>query len=145
MKNLRVIMLLVLSFALLVSVSTGYTASPPQGPEETLKKRVEGLMGARIQGNWAEVYDFYDSAFRETISREDFDNHPRNMLFKSFRIEEIEILPSGEEATVKVRMDFSARGYDFKDAPENQQWIKQEGQWFLKVRPRKNPFAPAKK
>jgi hypothetical protein len=122
-------------------------ASLPQkiSKEEALRNRVNALMQAKIDGKWDIVYDLYDSSYRKTLSREQFASRSRAMLFKNFSIETIEILPSGTEAKVKVRTDISMKGFDFKGAPENQNWIEENGKWFMKVKPQINPFAPRKK
>ena len=113
---------------------------PSQREEVSLKKRVEALMQAKIDGRWDLVYDFYDTSFRKTTSRESFSRRTRKMLFKAYLIEEIAVLPSANEANVKVKVDILLQGFDFKGAPENQCWIKKKGDWFLKINPQKNPF-----
>ena len=42
------------------------------------------------------------------------------------------MLPSGDQATVKVRIDISFMGYNFKGAPQTQNWVKEKGEWFVK-------------
>lgn len=139
MKNRRIFLALLPFLALTFSIGCAFF--PPQRPEESLQKRVEGLMQAKIDGKWDVVYTFYDASFRNAVSKENFANRTRNLRFKGFKIEEIEMLPSSKEARVKVGMDISLQGFDFKDAPKNQHWIKEEGKWFLKVQPsRDNPF-----
>jgi len=129
--------------SLVVILAIGCASFPQQiSKEESLRKRIDTLMQAKINGKWDIVYDHYDSSYRKTLPREQFANRSRSMQFKNFSIETIEILPSGKEAKVKVKSDISLQGFDFKGAPENQQWIEENGQWFLKVKPQKNPFAP---
>ena len=53
------------------------------------------------------------------------------MNFKAFSIEEIKVLPSGDQATVKVRMDFPYMGYTFKGVSQMQTWVKEKGEWFV--------------
>ncbi len=136
----RLTFLTLLPFLALI-LSIGCAHCPPQSQEESLQKRVEGLMQAKIDGKWDVVYTFYDASFRNAVARENFAQKTKNISFKAFRIEKIEILSSGKEARVKVATDISFQGFDFKDAPKNQHWIKEKGKWFLKVTPSSdNPF-----
>jgi hypothetical protein len=51
------------------------------------------------------------------------------------------MLPSGEQATVKVRTDISFMGYDFKGAPQTQNLVKERGEWFFsEPQSRTTPF-----
>ena len=136
-----------LSPLILVFILAIGCASFPQkiSKEESLRKRVNALIQAKIDRRWDIVYDLYDSSYKKTLSREQFANRLRTMQFKNFSIETIEILPSGREAEVKLKVDISMKGFDFKDAPEKQHWIEEKGNWFMKVMPQINPFAPKKK
>ena len=59
------------------------------------------------------------------MERESYVNRTRNLSYKGFGIEEITMLPSGDKATVKVKIDISFMGYDFKGAPQKQDWVKE--------------------
>jgi hypothetical protein len=143
MTNHRIFLVLLTFFTLIFSV--GCALLPSQTPEEYLQKRVEGLMQAKINGTWDVVYSFYDSSFRKGVSLDKFSSIPRDIDFKNFTIENIEMLPSKREATAKVKVDISVKGFTFKGAPENQLWIKEGRQWYLKARPgTQHPFAPSK-
>ena len=113
--------------------------------QETLEERVNHFMQAQVDKKWDSAYSFFDSSFREKLSRESYVHRSRKMFYKGFGIEPITLLPSGEEATVKVTIDISFRGYDFKKAPQTQIWVKEKGEWFVKSEPSNNPFAPREK
>ena len=66
------------------------------------------------------------------MTRESYVNRTRKLSYKGFKIEEITVLPSGDQATVKVRIDISYMGYNFKGAPQTQNWVKEKGEWFVK-------------
>jgi hypothetical protein len=55
------------------------------------------------------------------------------MDITAYKIESIEILPSGNEATVQVKQNISIKVFDFKDQAEKQQWVKEGFSWYLKV------------
>ena len=129
---------------LMVLLSVGCAALPTT-KQETLEERVHQFMQAQIDKKWDSVYSFFDSSFREKVSRESYVHQTRKMSYKGFGIESITMLPSGEQATVKVRIDISFRGYDFKRAPQTQNWVKEKGGWFVKSEPSKNPFSPREK
>lgn len=115
-----------------------------QSQDELLRKRVEELMQAKADGKWDVVHGLYDANFRKSVSESSFANQPRKMRFKSFTIEKLEILPSGTEAVVEVKSNVEMQGFEFKGAVNKQHWIKEGEQWFQKVKPRANPFAPTK-
>jgi hypothetical protein len=136
--------LLAAGCCLMLILSAGCAAlSPITTKQETLEERVNNYMQAQIDGKWDRAYTFFDSSSRERIARESYVHRPRNLSFKGFRIEEITTPPSGDEATVKVRIDISIMGYDFKGGPQTQRWVKERGEWFFsEPASRKNPFAP---
>ena len=124
-------------------LSAGCAAlSPITAKQETLDERVKNYMQAQIDGKWDRAYSFFDSSSRETVSRESYVSRTRKLSYKGFGIEEIKTLPSGDQATVKVRIDISFMGYDFKGAPQTQNWVKERGEWFVKseTQSRKTPF-----
>lgn len=113
--------------------------------QETLEERVAQYMQAQVDGKWDDAYSFFDSSSREKITRERYVNRPRNMLCKGFAIEEIALLPSADQATVKVRIDLSFMGYEFKRAPQKQDWVKENGAWFVKAQTQAPPFPKQEK
>jgi hypothetical protein len=129
-------------------LSAGCTALfPITAKQETLEERVKNYMQAQIDGKRDRAYSFFDSSSRERISRESYVNRTGKLSYKGFAIEEITMLPSGDQATVKVRIEISFMGYDFNRAPQTQNWVKERGEWFLKSEPRsrKNPFTTQEK
>ena len=142
MKSNRRTLLAAVCFLMLI-LSAGCAAlSPITAKQETLEERVKNYMQAQIDGKWHRAYSFFDSSSREKVARESYVNHTRNLSYKGFATEEIKMLPSGDQATVKVRIDISFMGYDFKGAPQTQNWVKERGEWFLKseLQSRKTPF-----
>jgi hypothetical protein len=111
------------------------TLSSLDTKQGTLDERVKNFMQAQVDGKWDYAYSFFDSSSREKVSRENYvANYARQNKhsYKGFVIEEITVLPSGEKATVKVRIDISFMGYVFPGAPQTQNWVKENGGWFLK-------------
>ena len=128
---------------LMLILSAGCAAlSPLTAKQETLEERVKNYMQAQIDGKWDRAWSFFDSSSRERITRESYVNRPRKLSFKGFAIEETTMLPLGDQATVKVRIDISFMGFDFKRAPQKQSWVKESGAWFVKSEPssQKTPF-----
>jgi hypothetical protein len=136
-------MLLAAACCLTVIVFAGCASlSPTPATQETLEERVRQYMQAQIDGNWDLAYSFYDSSSRREIRRESYISRPRKLSYKGFEIEEITGLPSGDQATVKVKIDLLYMGYNFKGAPQTQEWVKEKGAWFVNSRSqsRKTPF-----
>jgi hypothetical protein len=113
--------------------------------QETLEERVKNYMQAQIDGKWDQSYSFLHSSYREKVSKENYVQQDRKLSYKGFAIEEITMLPSGDEATVKVRIDLSFMGYVFPRAPQTQNWAKENGGWFLKWSEKTAPFPPQQK
>jgi len=99
--------------------------------QETLEERVKNYMQAQIDGKWDHAYSFFDSSSREKVSRENYLHQFGKPSYKGFAIEEITMFPSGDQATVKVRIDLLVMGYVFPLVP-TQNWVKENGGWFLK-------------
>ncbi|MHB9098047.1 MAG: nuclear transport factor 2 family protein [Syntrophales bacterium] len=119
--------------------------SPKTAKEESLalEERVKNYMQAQIDRKWDRAYTFFDSSSREKVARESYVYRPRKVNFKAYTIEEIKVLPSGDQATVRVRMDIPYRGYTFKGVSYMQNWVKENGEWFVESGPAqsgKNPF-----
>jgi hypothetical protein len=110
--------------------------------KESLEERVQNYMQAQIEKKWDRAYTFFGSSARARITRESYVNRPRRAPYKGFVIDEIKVLPSGNQATVKVRIDVSYRGYNFEAMSQMQDWVKERGEWFVEPEPpsQKNPF-----
>ena len=132
---------------MIMILSAGCAALSPLAQQETLEERVTNYMQAQIDGKWDIAYSFFDPSSREKVSREGYVHQTRKLSYKGFTIEEVTILPSGDQATVMVRIDISFMGYVFPRAPQKQNWVRERGAWFLKFRPpsRKTPFSQREK
>jgi hypothetical protein len=129
---------------ILMAGCAGLSSLTPK--QETLEERVKNYMQAQIDGKWDLAYSFFDASSREKITRESYVNRSRNLSYKGFAIEETTVLPSGDQATVKVSIDLSFMGYDFKRAPQTQNWVKEKGTWFVNSPSQKTtPFSRQKK
>jgi hypothetical protein len=145
-KSNRRTLLAAVCFLMLILSAGCADLSPLTAKRETLEERVKNYMQAQVDQKWDRAWSFFDSSSRETVSRESFVNRTRKLSYKGFAIEEIKRFPSGDQATVKVRIDISFMGYDFKRAPQTQTWVKERGEWFVKsLQSRKTPFDTQKK
>jgi hypothetical protein len=114
-------------------LSAGCAAlSPTTAKQESFEERVKNYMQAQIDRHWDRAYTFFDSSSRERESYESYINRTRKLSNKGFAIGEIKMLPSGDQATVKVKTDISYMGYDFKGVSQTQNWVKERGEWFVK-------------
>jgi hypothetical protein len=53
-----------------------------------------------------------------------------------------DVQPSGNEALVKMKCDLNMKGFDLKDNSETQNWINEDGQWYLKMKTDKGGISP---
>jgi hypothetical protein len=129
--------------SLMLVLSAGCASlSPLTTKQETLEERVKSYVQAQIDGKWDLAYSFLDSATRKNIPRDGYVNRTGKVAYKGFEIEEITVLPSGDQATVKIRIDISFMGYDFKRAPQTQNWVKEKGEWFVRSQPQSRKTTP---
>ncbi len=138
-------MLLAAACFLALILSVGCAAlSPLTAKQETLDERVKNYMQAQVDKKWDRAYSFLDSSFRARVTRESYVATPRKLSYTGFGIEEITVLPAGDQATVKVKIDILVMGFEFKRGAQTQSWIKEKGEWFVKAEPqsRRTPFAP---
>ena len=133
-KNFKKLILLIFSLFLIVSFLNACSIFKTKPPAEALKERVEGLMNAKIADDWGEYYTYLDSSYRNRVSKKDFMNMNRAMEFTKYTIESIDILESGEEATVKVKGNYNMMAFNFKDQVEIQKWIKERFNWYMRMK-----------
>ncbi|RJP84124.1 MAG: hypothetical protein C4518_19660 [Desulfobacteraceae bacterium] len=104
--------------------------------DQAVKLRVESFMTAKINKDWKTAYAFFDSSYQESISEKQFIRKMEKMEVKAFSIESISVEPDGDRVKVKVKCDVTVGGFDFKGNFETQNWIEQDGEWFLNVPPK---------
>ena len=139
-------MLLVAACCLMLISSAGCAGfSSITAKQEPLEERVRNYLQAQIDRKWDRAYEFFDSSSRKAIVRESYVHRTRTLSYTGFTIEEMNILPSGDQATVKVRIDVMAMAFNFKGVSQTQNWVKEGGEWFVKSEPPKNPFIPQDK
>lgn len=129
-KTSRICLTLFICLVTMVLISACQTLRPTP-PEQALRQRVENYMTAKINNDWATVHAHMDSEYRKTIDQNQFAKTIRQMEFKNFTIESLEMNPSGEKAVVVVKSDVNVQGLEFKGNPETQTWIIEMGKWFL--------------
>ncbi len=130
---------------LMVILLAGCAALSPRTAKEeslALEERAKNYMQAQIERKWDRAYAFLDSSSREKVARGSYVYRSRKVNPKAFTIEEIKVLPSGDQAIVKVRVDMPYMGYTFKGVSQTQSWVKEQGEWFVSSAPaqsRKDP------
>ena len=111
---------------------------------ESLEERVKNYMQAQIDRKWDRAYTFLDRSSRENMTRESYVSRTRKTSNTGFTIGEVTMHPSGDQATVKVRMDISYMGFNFKAVSQTQHWVKERGEWFVNIG-QQNPFIKQEK
>lgn len=127
---------------LMATLALGCAALSPVEETQTLHQRVVQYMQAHVDGKWELAYSYLDSSSRAKVTRESYVKRPRNLPYRGFAVEEVRILPAGDRATVKVKIDVRFMGYDFKGAPQTQEWVREEGEWFVQAQPPQAPRHP---
>lgn len=107
--------------------------SPLASKQAPLEERVKDYMQAQVDQKWDEAYLFFDTFSRQEVPRESYIQKTRQASYTGFTVEEITLLPSGDQATVKVKINISFMGYELNKAPHQQEWVKENGSWFVKI------------
>ncbi len=126
-------------FALFIAVlfMTGGCQSflfQPISAEEAIENRVVEMMSARVNGDWGRVYKYLCPEYKNAVSKESFMAKPRNMLFRNFNVESVEMDSSAEKATVIVSYDMTVMSYEVPDQRETQKWIRKGGNWYFVIK-----------
>jgi len=128
--KLSVIILVVLAFLAVVAWQVLPLFQPP---EQALQSRVTGMMTARVDKNWAELYKFLEPGYKKRVSKESFVGIQRDIFYSNFSVESLTIAPSGKEAVVMVKYDMEVMSFDVPDHRETQNWMKTGFQWYYKM------------
>lgn len=128
-RTILSVIIMITSFASLHACST-FTLKPAQ---DVIRDRVQGLMNAKINNDWAKVYDFLSPSYKKTISKDNFARINRGVYFTKYAIDSIEVQPSGTEAKVVLTYDANMKGFDFNNNKETQTWIKSGWNWYVEI------------
>ncbi len=136
MKKTR-ITLSALSVCLMLFLITGCAALSSRSADKkaSLEDRVKGYMQAQVDQQWNTAYSFLNASSREKVQRDQFIHQTRKAIYTGFEVDEINVLPEGDKAKVRVRIDIMFMGYELKRAPHNQQWVKEKGAWYVNIHP----------
>jgi uncharacterized protein YceK len=134
-KNIRTAAFIVVLIFLGLVIS-GCATFEPTSPQKAIRERVEKLMDAKMNNDWATVYDLLSPAYREKVSKDGFVQKSRGLMFTGYTIDSIEIKPSGDKAVVELTYSVNMRGFEFKDNPETQQWVKKGWHWYMDLEPK---------
>ncbi len=103
-----------------------------------LSERVEGFWSTRVNGKYANTYEYFDPAYRSTTSKEAFDKFQGNLKYHSFQVEKLDIL--GNIARVNMKVNFEVletvvMGQTFSRPPTDSfmtnEWVWMYDNWYL--------------
>lgn len=136
MKKNSLIKLSVIILVVLAALAVGAWQALPllQSPEKALQSRVAGMMTARVDQNWAEIYKYLVPEYKKKVSKESFLGVQRNISFNNFSVETVKIAPSGNEAVVTVKYDMKIMSFDVPDHRETQNWVKSGFKWYYQMK-----------
>lgn len=98
------------------------------GQGQPLEDRIVQFAEARIQGDWALLYDMSNKDYKTIMSKDRFTNMERGMTYVAYSIEDVrENGPDSGEAL--VLWDFQAGGYNFSGKKDRQKWVREDGVW----------------
>lgn len=120
---------------LLAGCAAGPEVREEVDPRERLLSRVQAYNAARVDWDPLLLYEMHWSGYREKVDLNRFLQTGRgNMRYVEFQIRDVlEFDP--EMATVRVVLDFESMGFTFPGRREDQVWVWEEGDWFIRIEP----------
>lgn len=107
--------------------------------EKTLRDKVTQEWEAKVHGEWGTVYELTTREFKNSVTRDAFVSG-KNLRIENFSIQEITVDSAQEKAVVQVSFDINHMGIPFKGASTREEWMREEGEWRLNLKPRRTPF-----
>jgi hypothetical protein len=139
--------------ALILVLGGTFLLLPSGNTEEELLKRVTQLWEARKAGNWNNVYDLYEQAYKTTTTKEQFLSKPHLQVI-DFEVSSAKIENAGDKGlnpTVKVRKngDRGVSSVSFTTlkaaiplkANIKEIWVFEKRGWYVKGDNPKTPFS----
>ena len=100
--------------------------------KHNLTQRIIEVMDAKVAGDWAKVYTYFDVEYRKKVSVSSFTNRTR-IFFDGYSIEKITINEDLKSAEAQVTIDFNAQGFSFRGNKETQIWVYEDNNWYQKL------------
>lgn len=114
-----------------------YPAVSDAEKDRILRERVNTFWRLRVEGRYAELYDYYDPYYRATTDKEKFSSTQGNIIYQKAALTDAEI--KGNFANVKIEMTFEVpekvlMGKKFsiprKESALNEDWIWLYDNWY---------------
>lgn len=122
-------------FMLIITGCTGVT-SKEVNRQERLSARVESYIKAVKTSDLAGLKSCMQNPEAARIG---------SVRIRDSRIENLEIDAGKTQATVKLRNDINAMGFQFDNVPQVLNWVWEKNDWFLLEPSTKNPFKKTEK
>jgi hypothetical protein len=120
--------------AVLFLAGCGAVQRTKSDPQTLLLERVEAYNQARLEQRMEEVYDFYWSEFTDVVSRSMWHSQFSLPEILSHDLKDVEFA-SDTEANVLVLISQDAMGYTIEGIKDEQEWVLENGQWYVKREP----------
>lgn len=89
---------------------------------ERLRERVSDFLEARNNSKLTEMRKFYKEPGQARLG---------NVMIRDGKIEALEITKSERRARVKLKANMQAMGFTFKNVPQTQEWVWDNGDWYI--------------
>ena len=96
---------------------------------DILKEQVVKLWNAKLENDWATVYDMFESSFREKVDKASFLGRQKVHVTK-YEIEDVNVTEPESSGVCKVKYQVNQMGFSF-DMEANETWIMENGAWKL--------------
>lgn len=119
---------------------TGVQAPVEESVEKQLRERVAAYWKTRENLNLQECYPFYESAFRAQYTPDSFAKNFRRLnrfAPEVLGIVSVAIAPSGEKATVKIKLRTHPAPLEGKEliSVHEEEWVREEDGWWKAAEP----------
>lgn len=119
-------MAMVMVMALLLFIPSARADEKTDG----LKSRITAHWQAKQEKDWEKAYGFFCNAYKADKSREDYCKMA-NLEIAAFSVEDIQMGADEKTATVKVRFEARAKGYQFPGIRIPENWIYEQDNWYV--------------
>lgn len=130
-------LILPISVFLIFTACAHLKANPKS--EEALLQNIQMEWEAKVNKNWAAVYDLAVDAYKERIDRGSFVQRA-NINVQEFSIKEVKIVEPGTKAMAVVDYKITQMGFSL-NITAKEEWLWENGAWHLNLMPTlKSPF-----
>ena len=133
LKIFHILIFLLTSGAIAMNCQLAECADTADTGVDTLRKQVEKCWNAKMENDWAAVYDMFDSSFKEKLDKASFLGRPKISL-SQYEIVDIQVVEPNSKGIATINYKVNQMGFAF-DMKTKEEWIVENGEWKKVFKP----------